>query len=181
MSQGYSGGIATLPLAETAIFHGQQDEWVPALPTRLVIPALGLDASVQYVGLDNSGSGEMAVPSNFTDVGWYKNGVRPGMKGSAVMAGHYNGKDVAEAVFYELGTLDVGDEVLIMANGYIQDIFVVVRVETYNYDDDATDVFVSNDGKKRLNLITCSGEWLNEEQMYDKRTVVFTELVTDVE
>ncbi len=158
-----------------------QGEWIPELPVRLVIPTIGLDAAVQYVGLDQNGTGEMAVPSNFTDVGWYKDGVRPGMRGSAVMTGHYNGKGIPEAVFYDLDMLDVGDEVVIMSAERIEDIFSVVRVEIYDYNEAATDVFVSTDGKKRLNLITCSGKWLADEQRYDKRTVVFTELLTDVE
>jgi sortase A len=167
--------------SQVIVFNEDRVEWVPELPVRLLIPALGLDAEVQYVGLDESGSGEMAVPSNFTDVGWYKDGVRTGMRGSAVIAGHYNGKGVPEAVFYNLDTLDIGDEVVIMSAERIEDIFSVVKVKTYDYDDDATDVFVSTDGKKRLNLITCGGEWLRDEGRYDKRTVVFTELLTDVE
>lgn len=159
----------------------EQVEWIPELPVRLVIPTLGVDATVQYVGLDSSGSGEMAVPSNFTDVGWYKDGVRPGMDGSAVIAGHYNGKGVPEAVFYNLQTLHVGDEIVIMSERRVEDIFTVVEVRSYEYDEAATEVFQSSDGIARLNLITCGGQWLSEEQRYDKRTVIFAELLTDVE
>jgi hypothetical protein len=156
-------------------------EWIPELPVRLVISAIEVDAEVQYVGLDQSGTGEMGVPSNFTDVAWYKDGVRPGMRGSAVIAGHYNGKDTPEAVFYDLSNLQIGDEVIIMSAERIEDIFRVVKVETYAYDGPTTDVFISTDGKKRLNLITCGGGWLSEEGTYNERTVVFTELLTDVE
>jgi LPXTG-site transpeptidase (sortase) family protein len=155
--------------------------WVPELPVRLIIPSIDVDAPVQYVGLDASGTGEMEVPSNFTDVGWYKHGVRPGMRGSAVIAGHLNGREVAEAVFYDLHTLEVGDEVVIMSAERVEDIFFVVKVETYDYNEATEDVFVSTDGKARLNLITCGGKWLPNEKVYDKRTVVFTELLTDVE
>lgn len=159
----------------------EEREWVPELPVRLVIPAIDVDAKVQYVGQDPNGSGKMEVPSNFTDVGWYKHGVRPGMRGSAVIAGHLNGRDVPEAVFYDLHTLKVGDEVVIMSEERVEDIFRVVKIETYAHDDPTDDVFKSADGKKRLNLITCSGTWLESENQFDKRTVVFTELLTDVE
>lgn len=158
-----------------------EEEWIPELPVRLVIPAIEVDAEVQYVGLAESGTGEMAVPDNFTDVGWYAHGIRPGMKGSAVMAGHFNGKKTPQAVFYDLHTLEAGDEVIIMSADRIEDIFYVVRVETYDYDAATTDVFVSTDGKKRLNLITCGGDWMPDTKLYNKRTVVFTELLTDVE
>lgn len=167
--------------AVAAIETPEVREWVPELPVRLVIPAIGVDAVVQYVGLDPEGTGEMAVPSNFTDVGWYKHGVRPGMRGSAVITGHLNGKEVPKAVFYDLHTLKVGDEVVIMSAERIEDIFEVVRIATYDHDDSAADVFLSTDRKKRLNLITCSGDWLSEQDQYNKRTVVFTELLTNVE
>ena len=158
-----------------------QKEQVAALPVRLIIPAIDVDAKVQLVGLDEDESGAMAVPSNFTDVGWYKDGVRPGMSGSAVIAGHFNGKKVSEAVFYDLAKLQVGDKVVIMSEESTEEIFTVVRVETYAYDASTTDVFTSADGKSKLNLITCGGTWMSEKRLYDKRTVVFTELLTDVE
>lgn len=157
------------------------EEWVPELPVRIVIPAIDVDAEVQYVGLEEDGTGAMAVPNNFTDVGWFKDGVRPGMRGSAVITGHYNGKETPQAVFYDLHTLEVGDEVVIMSEERIEDIFRVVKVATYPYDAETTDVFISTDGKKRLNLITCGGEWVSEKEVYNERTVVFTELLTDVE
>lgn len=157
------------------------EEWIPELPVRLVIPAIDVDAPVQQVGLDPDGSGAMGVPTNFTDVGWYTGGVRPGMKGAAVMAGHYNGKEIPEAVFYDLDQLEVGDQVVVRSAERIEDIFMVVRVETYPYDAPTDEVFLSDDGKARLNLITCGGEWLTEEDQYNERTVVFTEQLTDVE
>lgn len=159
----------------------EEQEQIPGLPVRLIIPSIDVDAEVQYVGLDPDGTGEMGVPSNFTDVGWYKYGVRPGMRGSAVIAGHLNGKEIPEAVFYDLHELAVGDEVVIMSAGRVGSIFRVVKVETYAYNDPTEDVFKSTDGKRKLNLITCGGEWLSDEDQYNERTVVFTELVTDVE
>ncbi len=156
-------------------------EWAPELPVRLVIDAIGVDASIQYVGLNPDQPTEMDVPSNFTDVGWYQPGVRPGMRGSAVMTGHYNGRTVPEAVFYNLSKLQVGDEVVIMSAERVEDIFQVVQVATYAHDASTTEVFSSTDGKKRLNLITCGGEWLADAQVYNERTVVFTELLTDTE
>ena len=46
----------------------------------------------------------MGVPTNFTDVGWYRYGPAPGTPGNAVIDGHLDGKSVPEAVFYNLGT-----------------------------------------------------------------------------
>lgn len=173
--------FAPPPETLSAVIANEQGIWIPELPVRLVIPRIDVDAAVQYVGLAPSGTGEMDIPSNFTDVGWYKEGVRPGMRGSAVIAGHLNGKGVPKAVFYDLDTLEVGDEVVVMSAERVEDIFRVVKVETYDYDEETVEVFLSDDGTARLNLITCGGLWLTEEQRYSQRTVVFTELVTDVE
>lgn len=160
----------------TAAVEYELEEWAAELPVRLVIPAINVDAHVQYVGLTETGTGEMGVPDNFTDVGWYKEGVRPGMSGSAVIAGHYNGKETPQAVFFDLDTLEVGDEVIVMNADQIEDVFQVVKIETFAYDAPTNDIFISADGKKRLNLITCSGDWLAEADIYNQRTVVFTEL-----
>jgi LPXTG-site transpeptidase (sortase) family protein len=147
-----------------------------ALPAQLVIPSIGVAAQVQTVGLADGG--EMGVPDNFTDVGWYQYGPRPGMAGSAVIAGHLNGKGVPEAVFFDLGGLDIGDRVNIIAQDGSTLTFEVVQMRTYTHDAPTEEVFVSTDGKARLNLITCAGDWMQNEKLYDKRTVVFTELVS---
>lgn len=171
--------LSVQPIQAETVF--ETEEWIPELPVRLVIPAIEVDALVQLVGLDESGTGAMGVPDNFTDVGWYKDGVRPGMKGSAVIAGHYNGKNTPQAVFYDLNTLEIGDEVVLMSAERVEGIYFVVKIESYDYDAPTTDVFISTDGRKRLNLITCGGDWMADQKLYNKRTVVFTELITDVE
>ena len=151
------------------------------LPERLMIPSIGVDAPVQFVGLSTSSVGQMDVPDNFTDVAWYKYGPRPGMVGSSVIAGHLNGKYVEEAVFYDLSQVKIDDEVFIIdATGAVL-IFKVVDVRTYPHDAPTEEVFISDDGKVRLNLITCAGDWLRGEELYDLRTVVFTELVSSAD
>src|SRR4051812_23415107 len=57
-----------------------------ATPFRLRIPAINVDAKIQSVGLGKSGN--MAVPSNYTDAAWYRDGPAPGQLGSAVIDGH---------------------------------------------------------------------------------------------
>src|SRR3989338_6359653 len=81
---------------------------VPGAPARLRIPAIGVDAAVQSVGLSWKGTGDMGIPTNFTDVAWYNGGPAPGAPGSAVINGHLDGKEVPQAVFYNLGKLKPG-------------------------------------------------------------------------
>lgn len=147
------------------------------LPVRLIIPKIDVDTKIQNVGLSQERSGEMSIPSNDTEVGWYKYGVRPGMGGSAVVAGHVSGRSVAEAVFHNLHTLAIGDEVLVVTANQARKIFRVVETRIYAHNDPTDEVFITSDGVVRLNLITCSGEWLVDEGIYNTRTVVFTEYV----
>jgi len=150
---------------------------VPSRPARLLIPAIGVDANIQSVGLSWKNDGTMGIPTNFTDVAWYNLGPRPGMPGSAVIAGHLDGKNVKEAVFYDLDKLNPGDLVEVIDRAGETSRFQVIETKTYEHDATTTDIFSNDASKMRLNLITCTGGWIKDKKMYDKRTVVFTELV----
>jgi len=150
----------------------------PGKPVRLIIPSIGVDANVQSVGLYWNGDGDMGIPTNFTDVAWYNGGPVPGAPGSAVIDGHLDGRNVKEAVFYDLGKLQIGDLVEVVdANGKTWQ-FKVVDTKTYDYNAPTADIFSSDTSKARLNLITCAGDWDATQGVYNKRVVVFTELVT---
>jgi LPXTG-site transpeptidase (sortase) family protein len=149
----------------------------PGLPERLIIPAIGVNAAVQDVGLFWNGDGAMSIPTNFTDVGWYDDGPRPGMAGNAVIDGHLDGRNVKEAVFYNLDKLVPGDLVEVQdSTGKILK-FQVVKTEAVPYNATTTDIFFGDHSAARLNLITCAGDWINGKNMYNERTVVFTELL----
>ena len=150
---------------------------VPALPARLIIKAIGVDADVQSVGLSWKGDGNMGIPTNFTDVAWYNQGPKPGMPGIAVINGHVDGKDVEKAVFYNLGTLKPGDKVEVVDKKGNTAQFRVVGSKTYDYDSPTEDIFIGDASKAQLNLITCSGDWDKEKKLYRQRIVVTAELV----
>jgi hypothetical protein len=150
----------------------------PGKPVRLIIPAIGVNANIQSVGLFWSGNGEMGIPTNFTDVAWYNGGPRPGMPGSAVIDGHLDGKNVKEAVFYSLGNLKPGDLVEVIDASGTTLRFQVVRLATYDYNATTTDIFSGDASKIRLNLITCAGDWIKSQKLYSQRIVIFTELIT---
>jgi LPXTG-site transpeptidase (sortase) family protein len=161
-----------------ALIQGSGSTFVaPELPSRLRIPAIGVDAHIQSVGLAWQGTGDMGIPTNFTDVAWYKDGPRPGAPGRAVIDGHLDGKDVPRAVFYDLDKLKKGDLVEVEDKTGKVFQFRVVKVASYDYDAPTEEVFSAEASSARLNLITCSGGWLKSEGVYEKRVVVFTELV----
>lgn len=145
-------------------------------PARLRVPKLGIDAFVQYVGVNAKGN--MAAPSNFADVGWYKYGTVPGFLGSAVITGHVDNALGLPGVFKDLGEMHIGDEFFVETASGEEKRFRVVEVQAYPYTLVPLKVLFSRSDLPRLNLITCSGKWLQGERSYDERLVVYAELVS---
>lgn len=145
-----------------------------SLPARLRIPRLSIDAAVQRVGLAKSGN--MAVPTNYSDVGWYRLGTVPGAQGSAVMDGHVDNGLSLPGVFKHLGDIKTGDDVYVdMGSGTLH--FVVTGVEIYPYKEVPVETVFKQNDAARLNLITCEGTWVSGDKTYDHRLVIYTTLV----
>lgn len=148
-------------------------------PSRLVIPSLEIDTNVQALGITKKGN--MAAPDNFTDVSWYKLGTVPGNMGSAVMSGHEDNALSLDGVFKHLEDLKIGDDVYTVDKDGQTVHFKVTDKKIYPYNlagSELEKIFNAKD-KARLNLITCTGDWVSEIKTNDKRLVVFTELVKD--
>lgn len=160
---------AITPPASTATAVAAGDK-----PVRLLIPSLGVNANVQDVGI--AASGNMAVPSNFTDVAWYRYGPVPGEVGSAVMDGHVdNGLSLA-GVFKHLSDIKVGDDIYVKNQNGQTLHFKVSDIELYPYKSVPTDQIFNPKDTARLNLITCDGTWVQGQRTYDHRLVVYSVL-----
>lgn len=144
-------------------------------PARLVIPSLGIDAAVQKVGVNPKGN--MGVPSNYTDVAWYKYGTTPGQLGSAVIDGHVDNGLALAGVFKHLTDVQIGDDVYVTTASGRQLHFKVVDKQSYPYQEVPLELLFARKDKARLNLITCIGAWVQSGKTYDQRLIVYTELV----
>lgn len=157
------------PLSAKEEIHNDKE----SLPTRLKIPKINVNAEIKYVGI--APTGEMETPDNISDVGWFSLGPKLGEKGSAVIAGHFNGQDGEAAVFSNLDKLQKGDSI------YIEDdegkLITFIAREIQIYDPGfAEEVFSLNDGI-HLNLITCDGVWNESKKSFSKRLVVFADVI----
>jgi sortase A len=141
-----------------------------ALPVRLQIPSIKIDAAIEYVGL--TGSGSMDVPQRLADVAWYKFGPRPGDLGNAVIAGHRGRPHLIPIVFDNLYKVRKGDLVNVRESDGRIISFVVRSTHIYGANESAPEVFGDTSGS-HLNLITCI--WNNAKRVFDKRLVVFTD------
>lgn len=139
-------------------------------PTNLSIPVLNIHAKVQQVGV--TANGKMAVPANFTDVGWYRYGTVPGQHGSAVIDGHVDNGLAFPGVFVNLYKLKPGDDIYVTMNNNTVLHFVMTASQAYdkNYND-TNNIFNDKSGKL-LKLITCTGSWLPTERTHSQRLVV---------
>lgn len=147
-----------------------------AVPVRLIIPVLYIGAQIEQVGV--AAWGQMAVPDNAIDVGWFKLGPRPGEKGSAVIAGHFDGPTGDPGVFINLYMLKKGDRIVVEYDDGRSVVFMVRESRIYpaGYADE---VFTSTDSA-HLNLITCDGLWDGTKKSYSDRLVVFADIVHEL-
>lgn len=148
-------------------------------PVRFMVPLIGLDAKIQQVG--KTAKGKMAVPNNFTDVGWYKLGYYPGTEGNAVIAGHLDDGKGDPAVLGDLNKLKIGDMVYVLNNEGKKLEFKVTGMSLYDYNNAPLELIFGASTGAHLNIITCDGIWIPEKKIYDKRLVVFTDFMGIVE
>lgn len=179
LSQNLIAGMPTKSIWGVA-FLEQGSYGLSVLPAggslRLKIPGINVNAIVEPVGLTE---GTMEAPKDPSDVAWFNLGSRPGEKGSAVIAGHFDSKNGTAAVFNNLHKLSPGDKLYIEDDKGVIISFVVRESRKYDSNADASDVFSSNDGKAHLNLITCGGVWNKASKSYSQRLVVFADKETE--
>lgn len=145
------------------------------VPVRISIPSLNLDTEVESIGKDATGA--MDVPEKFNNAGWYNLGAKPGQTGNAVIAGHYDRVDGSPAAFWDVPKLKKGDEVQVTDEAGTSLTFRVVAIVNYQHDSFPLEEVFGDSSRKRLNLITCQGDWDEDTKLYSERMVVYTELV----
>jgi hypothetical protein len=139
------------------------------VPDTIALPTLGVQAPVVPVALEDDGS--MEIPEDVSTVGWFSPGVRPGEDGSAVISGHVDSRVQGRGAFFELGRLDVGDEVVV-GGGSGERRFEVVARRRYGKAELPIDELFTRAGPPRLVLITCGGAFDPATRSYEENVVV---------
>jgi len=141
-----------------------------ALPVRIRIPSIGVDAGITGLGLAPDGTIE--VPADPRQAGWYKLGSVPGDAGPAVILGHLD-SNTGPAVFARLAGLAVGDQVLVARADGSQVRFQVDRVATFAVSSFPTEAVYGATPDPVLRLITCGGAFSRAQGRYLSNVVVF--------
>ncbi len=145
-------------------------------PVRVTIPAIGVNASVQDVGLADDGS--MGVPIGYEDVAWYQLGVDPGQAGYSAFTGHIS-SIYFPGVFYNIDGLGKGNTVHVFGDDGTELVFLVQEVLRYPADTFPMNKVFGQTTTAGVALITCGGDWDPVAHLFADRIVVFATLSTD--
>jgi sortase (surface protein transpeptidase) len=144
-----------------------------AQPVKIQVAAIGLEADVIPVGVDQKNQFDVPVA---TTVGWYRHGPSPGRAGASVLAAHVDYKG-AQGAFYHLSSLAAGDRVdVVMDDGSTLHFEVTGLYEVQKKELPAEELF-RKDGAPVLHLITCGGTFDPQRHSYNANVVVTAEPV----
>lgn len=141
-----------------------------AVPTRVRIPDIGVDASVVAVGLEPDGAMELPGAS---EVGWYEpTRVLPGADtGSSVFAAHvdFGGE---RGPFFDLRKLAEGADVLVTGADGTELRFRITERFQVDKDELPMEELFRTAGPPTLTLITCGGLFDQSVRHYEDNIVV---------
>ena len=146
-----------------------------AEPVSVVIPSIGVSASMVHLGLTSSGA--LQVPPTTTVAGWYTGSPRPGSVGSAVIAGHIDSV-TGPGVFFRLSQLQRGARVYVRRADGTLAVFEVTEVQMFAKDAFPTTAVYGAVPDPELRLITCGGTFDYSTRSYLSNTVVFAKEVS---
>ncbi len=125
-------------------------------PYRMIIGKLGVDAPVTAFGLDSDNVPEVPTGADAPEVvAWYTFSARPGIGSNAVFAGHvtWNGP----AVFYNLTSMAVGDEIKLVGQDGIELIYKVSEMYSVDPGDPESLSVMHPTPEDVITIITCDG------------------------
>jgi len=167
----------TEPSEEPVETPEKKYEW-PGLesdPKYITLPTINTSGYVINVGIDQDNA--IAVPPNVHLAGWFVNSVLPGQKGLSIIDGHVDGTNIG-GIFRNLKEIKIGDSFTV-AMGNESNLEYKVKDVQIIANEDAANILFSQipNVESQLNLITCGGNYLTDQQTYDKRVIVMAELV----
>lgn len=163
---------------ETPITPAQVDSYTVSAthPRYISIPALSVQkARVVEVGLTKYNV--LDTPRNIADTAWYNKSALPGNGSGAVVIDGHNGGISKNGVFVNLGSLKRGDEIIVERGDGKKITYLVQenrtmslqQANTTGMKDMMQPVDPSHEG---LSLITCAGNWVPRDKVFDKRVMV---------
>ncbi|WP_017728581.1 class F sortase [Halalkalibacterium ligniniphilum] len=136
-------------------------------PDTIIIPSLSIHASVKGLSKEEIN----AVPPDGETVFWYRDGVNPGARGSAMLAGHFDDYE-GPAVFFELRQINISDMVYLVDKKGEMVMFQVEEITSFPRKQAPIDEVFQMNGEPRLILVTCDGAYDKELRTHSNRLFV---------
>ena len=153
----------------------------PNRPRYLTIDKLGIKKA-RIIPMGVNTKGELSTPNNIFDVGWYEASSLPGTGGTMIIDGHNGGPHV-HGVFKDLPLLSEGDLIQIeRGDGVIFKYKVVENKPVLLSESDAymsTAAHSPQPGAESVTLISCTGEWSDQQQTYLSRQFTRAVILSD--
>jgi LPXTG-site transpeptidase (sortase) family protein len=169
-------GLLLLPLI-SSVPTSAADDGEGVAPVWIWIPAIGVEAAIEEVGIDD---GRMEVPADPWNVGWYPDLGYLDDGDNVVMAGHVDWWGYGPTVFADLAYLGEGDQIVVGGDDGTSFVYAVTETWTVDATSPAVDVWrifhPDEDEEHALTLITCTGDF--DGATHDARLVVRADLVT---
>ncbi|MCU7728792.1 class F sortase [Actinoplanes sp. KI2] len=141
-----------------------------AVPVRLRIPALGVDAKIEKLGLQRDGT--IAVPATTDIAGWYEYGPRPGQAGPAVLLGHVDSQ-AGPGIFIDLYRARPGTTVRVDRADGSSVTFRITKVTKVPKVQFPTDLVYAPTLDPTLRLVTCGGSFDRARGSYRDNVIAF--------
>lgn len=141
-------------------------------PVRIRIPAIGVAADMIPLGTDDAG--ELEVPADPAETGWWRGGPEPGEPGAAVVVGHVDSWR-GPAVFFDLADLRRGDRIQVDLADGTQAEFRVRSSMAVDKDRFPTEAVYGATPDPQLRLVTCHGDLVGGS--YEGNLVILADLV----
>ena len=163
--------LTVFPSAAAAAGNERPPVLQTVAPTRLVVPAIGVDAPIFELGV--LANGEMDAPNGPKPVGWYNFSPTPGNPGNTVMSGHKDWHTGVTAVFWRLNEIKPGDRISVqLVDGNFVE-YVAAVSALIGANDMPINEVVGHTDVETITLITCEGVFNSATGEYDKRRVVW--------
>ena len=153
----------------------------PDRPRYLTVEKLGINKA-RILPMGVNAKGELATPNNIFDVGWYEASGKPAKGGTMIIDGHNGGPHVL-GVFKNLPNLANGDTVTVeRGDGVVYKYKVVENKSVLLSEADAYMAVAARSpepGKESVTLISCTGEWSQQQGTYLSRQFTRAVLVEE--
>ena len=127
------------------------------IPIRVLVGSVDLRMPVMPKGV--SKDGQMALPRSPASIGWYRFGSSPGEAGSTVLAGHVDTARFGIGPLARLRDVDTGARVTVLLADGSRVRYRTVSVRSVGKQSRALASVFDRDGRSRLRIVTCGGEF----------------------